>query len=162
MPALAPGFLIHPSGQLCVKDEPHFTDDKAPPHIASITCPDKWEFGNEVPSLALSRGQWSSLPFRQWASRAGEMVTLFSPDTTGPRGTPSKPLLMNMIVHIHVHMHSLTWKSIHCAQFHGGDKVEPSGIDSVSPCVGVFVCVYRWAVYRKCIKSLVIKVQYVR
>lgn len=54
MPAIAPGFLIHPSGELCVRDESHFTDDRAPPLIASIACPDKWEPGvrfHPLPSL---------------------------------------------------------------------------------------------------------------
>ncbi|DAA13107.1 TPA: melanoma antigen family A, 9-like [Bos taurus] len=42
-PALAPGFLTHSSGQLCVRDESHFTDDRAAPLIASVACPDKQE-----------------------------------------------------------------------------------------------------------------------
>ena len=58
VPALAPGFLTHSSGQLCVRDESHFTDDTAPPLIASITCPDKQELGVRfcpLPSLEDSR-----------------------------------------------------------------------------------------------------------
>ena len=115
MPATAPGFLIHPSGQLCVRDESHFTDDRTPTLIASVTYPDKWEPGvrlHPLPSLE-DNGAASII------DNGLEKWSLCSPVIQQAQGVlPQKTLLMSIIVQIYVHMHSLSRKIIHCVQFH--------------------------------------------